>query len=129
MSSLCRGYTVGVCHVLTVPALPIENSTATGGTRRTWPSLRAIGIEYVWTGVLTLKPVHHFLLQHVYVSLIFKAGMSKNMASILTFLLSSILHELVMIIVSGKIRGYLFMMQMSQYPLIMIGRVCIRAIS
>ncbi|KAL4400675.1 Sterol O-acyltransferase 2 (Sterol-ester synthase 2) [Malassezia pachydermatis] len=68
------------------------------------------------------RPVHHFLLQHVYVSLIFKAGMSKNMASILTFLLSSILHELVMIIVSGKIRGYLFMMQMSQYPLIMIGR-------
>jgi sterol O-acyltransferase len=29
-----------------------------------------------------------------------------------TFLLSSLLHELVMAIVSGKIRGYLFALQM-----------------
>jgi sterol O-acyltransferase len=40
-----------------------------------------------------------------------------------TFLLSSLLHELVMAIVSGKIRGYLFAMQMAQIPLIALGQV------
>ena len=69
------------------------------------------------------RPVHHFLLQHVYVSLIFRAGMSKSSASVFTFLLSSVFHEIVMIIVSGKIRGYLFAMQMSQIPLIMMARL------
>ena len=69
------------------------------------------------------RPVHHFLLQHVYVSLIFRAGMSKSSASVFTFLLSSVFHEIVMIIVSGKIRGYLFAMQMSQIPLIIMARL------
>jgi len=77
-----------------------------------------------WVYELTLQPVHHFLLQHVYVSLIFQAGLNKSTASLLTFLLSSFFHEYVMIVVSGKVRGYLFMMQMSQYPLILMGRVC-----
>lgn len=67
--------------------------------------------------------MHHFLLQHVYVSLIFQVGLKKSTASILAFLISSIFHEIVMIVVSGKIRGYLFIMQMSQYPLILMGRV------
>ncbi|WFD23285.1 hypothetical protein MEQU1_001974 [Malassezia equina] len=48
------------------------------------------------------RPVHHFLLQHVYVSLIFQVGLSKSTASLFTFLLSSVFHELVMIVVSGK---------------------------
>lgn len=40
-----------------------------------------------------------------------------------TFLLSSLLHELVMAIVSGKLRGYLFAMQMAQIPLMALGQV------
>ncbi|CCU97646.1 unnamed protein product [Malassezia sympodialis ATCC 42132] len=48
--------------------------------------------------------------------------MTKSTASLLTFLLSSVFHEIVMIVVSGKVRGYLFMMQMTQYPLILMGR-------
>lgn len=40
-----------------------------------------------------------------------------------TFLLSSLLHELVMAIVSGKIRGYLFAMQMAQIPLMALAQV------
>lgn len=63
------------------------------------------------------KPVHNFLLRHVYASSI-SAGASKTVAMFTTFLLSSLLHELVMAIVTGKIRGYLFAMQMAQLPLI-----------
>ncbi|WFD34619.1 sterol O-acyltransferase [Malassezia cuniculi] len=69
------------------------------------------------------KPVHHFLLQHVYVDSIYSYGMSKKMAIFITFFFSSVLHELVMIIVTGKWRGYLFMLQMSQIPLVMLARL------
>ncbi|KDN48229.1 hypothetical protein K437DRAFT_284167 [Tilletiaria anomala UBC 951] len=68
------------------------------------------------------KPVHNFLLRHVYASSI-AVGASKASAMFVTFLLSSLLHELVMAIVSGKIRGYLFLMQMAQLPLIALGQV------
>ena len=68
------------------------------------------------------KPVHNFLLRHVYASSI-SVGASKSAAMFVTFLLSSLLHELVMAIVSGKIRGYLFMMQMAQMPLILLGQI------
>ncbi|KAI3623186.1 ARE2 [Malassezia furfur] len=71
---------------------------------------------------MMLCPVHHFLLEHVYVTLIFNWGASKRHAALLTFFFSSILHEIVMIIVSGKVRGYLFMAQMSQYPLILLAQ-------
>lgn len=55
--------------------------------------------------------MHSFLLRHVYAHSI-TAGASKKVAMLYTFLLSSLLHELVMAIVSGKIRGYLFALQM-----------------
>lgn len=61
-------------------------------------------------------------LSHVYASSI-TAGASRTGAMFVTFLLSSLLHELVMAIVSGKIRGYLFAMQMAQIPLIALGQV------
>lgn len=68
------------------------------------------------------RPVHSFLLRHVYASSI-TAGMPRSAAIFITFLLSSLLHELVMAIVSGKIRGYLFAMQMAQLPLIAVSQV------
>lgn len=68
------------------------------------------------------RPVHSFLLRHVYASSI-TAGLPKGVAMFVTFLLSSLLHELVMAIVSGKIRGYLFAMQMAQLPLIFISQI------
>ncbi|KAE8227479.1 hypothetical protein CF319_g60 [Tilletia indica] len=68
------------------------------------------------------KPVHSFLLRHVYASSI-TAGLPKQQAMFFTFLLSSLLHELVMAVVSGKIRGYLFAMQMAQMPLIFISQI------
>ncbi|SNX87432.1 related to acyl-CoA sterol acyltransferase [Melanopsichium pennsylvanicum] len=69
------------------------------------------------------KPVHSFLLRHVYASTIAAWGVSKSMAMFLTFLLSSLVHELVMAIVSGKIRFYLFAAQMVQLPLILLSQV------
>ena len=69
------------------------------------------------------KPVHSFLLRHVYASTIAAWGVSRNMAMFLTFLLSSLVHELVMAIVSGKIRFYLFAAQMVQLPLILLSQV------
>lgn len=45
------------------------------------------------------------------------------MAMFLTFLLSSLVHELVMAIVSGKIRFYLFAAQMIQLPLMLVSQV------
>ncbi|KAG9018340.1 hypothetical protein FRB93_000043 [Tulasnella sp. JGI-2019a] len=68
------------------------------------------------------KPVHSFLLRHVYASSIEYHKMSKPSATMVTFLLSAALHELVMAIVTKKLRMYLFAMQMAQVPMIWLGR-------
>ncbi|KAF8977257.1 hypothetical protein BGZ46_007524 [Entomortierella lignicola] len=67
------------------------------------------------------KPVHNFLLRHVYFSSIEAFHLSKSNAAIATFFLSSCVHELVMMIVTGKVRMYLFVLQMGQLPLIWMG--------
>ncbi|CAG8598840.1 12988_t:CDS:2 [Ambispora gerdemannii] len=69
------------------------------------------------------KPVHHFLLRHVYQTSIDSYKLSKRDASFMTFFLSSLVHELVMIVVSKKIRMYLFALQMFQLPLIWMGNL------
>ncbi|KAG8861414.1 hypothetical protein FRB96_002863 [Tulasnella sp. 330] len=68
------------------------------------------------------KPVHSFLLRHVYASSIEYHKMSKPSATMVTFLLSAALHELVMAIVTKKLRLYLFVLQMAQVPMIWLGR-------
>jgi len=40
----------------------------------------------------------------------------------ITFLVSALAHELVMAVVTKKVRMYLFLLQLSQIPLIAIGR-------
>lgn len=69
------------------------------------------------------KPVHHWLLRHVYAQSIESYKLSKTNATFVTFLLSSIFHELVLIIVTHKIRLYMFFIQMLQLPMIVIGRM------
>ncbi|KAI5895388.1 uncharacterized protein SCHCODRAFT_02619284 [Schizophyllum commune H4-8] len=68
------------------------------------------------------RPVHSFLLRHVYASTITGYGLSRTQAMFATFLLSACAHELVMIVVTHKIRMYLFSLQLIQIPLIAIGR-------
>ncbi|KAF8202275.1 MBOAT, membrane-bound O-acyltransferase family-domain-containing protein [Pholiota molesta] len=69
------------------------------------------------------KPVHTFLLRHVYAATILSYRLSKTSAMFVTFLLSAGAHELVMMVVTRKIRMYLFILQLIQIPLIMIGRI------
>ncbi|KAH9840045.1 MBOAT-domain-containing protein [Rhodofomes roseus] len=69
------------------------------------------------------RPVHTFLLRHVYASAMTSLGLGKNGAMLFTFLLSASAHELVMLIVTQKLRMYLFILQLSQIPLIAIGRL------
>ncbi|KAI8362469.1 MBOAT, membrane-bound O-acyltransferase family-domain-containing protein [Mortierella sp. GBAus27b] len=69
------------------------------------------------------KPVHHFLLRHVYDSSIESFHLSKGNAAFATFFLSSCVHELVMMVVTRKVRLYLFGLQMFQLPLIWMGNM------
>ncbi|KAG0744882.1 hypothetical protein G6F57_006050 [Rhizopus arrhizus] len=69
------------------------------------------------------KPVHHWLLRHVYSHSIESYKLSKTNATFVTFFLSSCIHELVLVIVTKKIRLYMLVIQMLQLPLIMIGRM------
>lgn len=53
------------------------------------------------------KPVHQFLLRHVYTSTMRSYKLSKTSAMLITFLLSAAVHELVMVVVTQKIRSVL----------------------
>lgn len=69
------------------------------------------------------KPVHRFLLRHIYHSSISAFNVSKLNASLITFTISSIVHELVMYVIFGRLRGYLFYFQMGQIPLVVFSRL------
>ncbi|KAK8206489.1 Sterol O-acyltransferase 2 (Sterol-ester synthase 2) [Zalaria obscura] len=68
------------------------------------------------------RPVHNFLLRHVYHSSISTFHLSKSTATFVTFLLSALVHELVMACLFRKVRGYLFTMQLLQMPLVSLSR-------
>lgn len=67
-------------------------------------------------------PVHNFLLRHAYHSSISAFHFSRTTATLVTFLLSACVHELVMMVLFGKVRGYLFTFQMLQLPLVALSR-------
>jgi sterol O-acyltransferase len=64
------------------------------------------------------KPVHHFLLRHCYKESMENLKFSKKDATLLTFFISSLMHELVFVLIGKRIRFYLFFLQMLQLPLI-----------
>ncbi|KAI8075270.1 MBOAT, membrane-bound O-acyltransferase family-domain-containing protein [Gongronella butleri] len=68
------------------------------------------------------KPVHQWLLRHVYTQSIDSYRLSKFNATFVTFLFSSCLHEMVLAIITRRLRMYLFVLQMLQLPLIILGR-------
>jgi sterol O-acyltransferase len=68
------------------------------------------------------KPVHEFLLRHVYLESINTYKMSKTNATLVTFLFSSIVHEFFMAFTLRLFVPWLFFFQMSQVPLIYIFR-------
>ena len=65
-------------------------------------------------------PVHHFFRRHVYSAS--RPHIGKPMATLITFLISAIAHEIVMACITKKIRGYGFIAQMSQLPIVMLQR-------
>ena len=69
------------------------------------------------------RPVHTFLLRHVYHSSISAFHLNKLSATFVTFLLSALVHELIMWCLFKKFRGYLFVFQLSQIPLTMVMRM------
>jgi sterol O-acyltransferase len=62
------------------------------------------------------RPVHNFLLRHVYHSAISAMKVDKHTATLITFFLSACVHELVMWCIFKKLRGYLLVLQMCQLP-------------
>ncbi|KAF8347868.1 MBOAT, membrane-bound O-acyltransferase family-domain-containing protein [Amanita rubescens] len=68
------------------------------------------------------KPVHTFLLRHVYAPTLDRE-MSKTTAMFFTFLLSACLHELVMVVVTHKFRCAHFLHGIVQIPMIALSRI------
>jgi len=65
-------------------------------------------------------PVHHFLRRHVYGAS--RPRFSRPIATLITFLISAFGHELVMSCITKKLRGYGFLAQMMQLPIVMLQR-------
>lgn len=65
-------------------------------------------------------PVYRFLMRHVYRPA--RQRVRKPLAIFTTFLLSSLVHELVMACITKKVRGYGLICQMSQIPLTAISK-------
>ncbi|KAK1990469.1 membrane bound O-acyl transferase [Colletotrichum falcatum] len=68
------------------------------------------------------RPVHNFLLRHVYHSSISSMKVDRHTATLITFSLSACVHELVMWCIFKKLRGYLLFAQMCQLPLVQLSR-------
>jgi hypothetical protein len=64
--------------------------------------------------------VHHFFRRHVYSAS--RGHMSRPMATVITFLISALAHELVMGCITRKFRGYGFIAMMLQMPIVMVQR-------
>eukprot|EP00127_Corallochytrium_limacisporum_P005328 Clim_evm4s203 gene=Clim_evmTU4s203 len=68
------------------------------------------------------KPVHTWLLRHVYMTSRKRFQARKTSAMMGTFFFSSVLHEFVMSVVLDVYRPWFFLLQMSQIPLIAMSK-------
>ncbi|TMW66401.1 hypothetical protein Poli38472_004166 [Pythium oligandrum] len=68
------------------------------------------------------KPVHEFLLRHVYLESLEKYKLSRHNATMLTFFVSAAVHECVFVIIFRTVKLYFFVLQMLQVVIIMYGR-------
>jgi len=65
-------------------------------------------------------PVYNFLRRHVYSAS--RPHVGKANATVITFLISAVGHEIVMACITKKLRGYGFICQMLQLPIVMLQR-------
>jgi hypothetical protein len=68
------------------------------------------------------KPVHEFLLRHVYLETLDIYNISKLNATAFTFFMSAALHECVFILMFRTVKMYFFLLQMVQMVIIFYGR-------
>ncbi|KAG1707342.1 hypothetical protein DVH05_026534 [Phytophthora capsici] len=68
------------------------------------------------------KPVHEFLLRHVYLETLDSYNISKTYATVFTFFMSAALHECVFILMFRTVKMYFFTLQMVQLVIIIYGR-------
>lgn len=66
-------------------------------------------------------PVYSFLRRHVYSAS--RPHTGRSLATVITFLISAVGHEIVMACITKKIRGYGFVAQMLQLPIVMLQRM------
>lgn len=81
-----------------------------------WNSLDWLEFSREWN-----IPVHHFFRRHVYSAS--RTTLSRPFATVVTFVISSLAHELVMGCITRKFRGYGFVMMMMQMPIVMVQRL------
>lgn len=65
-------------------------------------------------------PVYSFLRRHVYSAS--RSHVGKPLATVITFLISAVGHEIVMACITKKLRGYGFVCQMLQLPIVVLQR-------
>jgi len=65
-------------------------------------------------------PVYSFLRRHVYSAS--RPHVGRGFATVVTFLISAVGHEIVMACITKKLRGYGFVCQMLQLPIVMLQR-------
>jgi len=80
-----------------------------------WNSLDWLEFSREWN-----IPVHHFFRRHVYTAS--RSTMSRPVATVITFVVSALAHELVMGCITRKFRGYGFVAMMLQMPFVVIQR-------
>jgi hypothetical protein len=80
----------------------------------------ATSIDAFWR--LWNKPVHEFLLRHVYVESIHYAHMGKQVALFIVFLLSAAAHEIIFSVSFKTARPWFALGMLAQIPLIAISR-------
>lgn len=68
------------------------------------------------------RPVHKFLLRHVYMETQQKYRWSQRSAALATFLFSALLHEMIMAVCFRFVRFYLLLLMLLQIPIVMLGR-------
>ncbi|GAB7358184.1 hypothetical protein MBLNU230_g0338t1 [Neophaeotheca triangularis] len=81
-----------------------------------WNSLDWLEFSREWN-----IPVHHFFRRHVYSAS--RSTMNRPFATVITFLISALAHELVMGCITRKFRGYGFVAMMLQMPIVMVQRL------
>ncbi|KAK2069431.1 hypothetical protein P8C59_004015 [Phyllachora maydis] len=66
-------------------------------------------------------PVYSFLRRHVYSAS--RPHLGRRSATVITFLISAVGHEIVLACITKKLRGYGFVCQMLQLPIVMLQRM------